>query len=143
MWEKRDLDRINSEFARSKLSSSNYFGRDGTTARLGRASALRLTSERAYRSQKKVRGNNPVGPYLPVIFEACQEDEFAYEYRHGVISYGAFTYAIVAALRRLRSEGITFNKLLSVTNSILKKLGYAQKANILGPNVLLDSKIPW
>ena len=24
------------------------------------------------------------GPYLPLIFEACQEDQYAYEYRDGV-----------------------------------------------------------
>jgi hypothetical protein len=34
-----------------------------------------------------------VGPYLPLIIEACQEKEFSYEYRDGATSYGAFTYA--------------------------------------------------
>ena len=37
------------------------------------------------------------GPYLPLIIEACGEDEFSYEYRHGATSHGAFTFSLATS----------------------------------------------
>ena len=90
--------------------------------------------------KRRARGR-PFGPYLPLIMEACGEDEFAYEYRHGVTSYGAFTYALSTNLRRYKR--ITFEKLVHETADQLAGLGYEQKPNILGPRAVIEATVPW
>ncbi len=82
-----------------------------------------------------------MGPYLPMILEACQEDEYAYEYRHGVTSYGAFTYSLTNILRS--HETITFKRLIERANSRLIDLGYDQQSQILGPSSLVKARVPW
>lgn len=143
MWEKRKLDKINSAFALSKQERADYFGKDGATVRLGRAASARVVSQDSYDAQKELTGGKPVGPFLPIILEACKEQERAYEYQHGVVSYGAFTYALTTALRRHRSEGISLNELVSRTRKILHDLDFAQKPQKLGPKHILAGPIPW
>ena len=31
---------------------------------------------------------------MPVVLSACEEGGYAYEYHHGTIGYGVFTYAL-------------------------------------------------
>lgn len=83
----------------------------------------------------------PVGPYLPLILEACQEEEFAYEYRHGVTSYGAFTYSLVHTLRTGRAK--SFRTLVRAVRTQFRRLGYDQKPQVLGPREIVDGPIPW
>jgi hypothetical protein len=90
---------------------------------------------------KRSHGDTRFGPYLPLIIEACAEEEFSYEYRHGVTSYGAFTYALASRLRRY--ERITFERLVSETREQLADLKYQQTPQILGPSELLTSLVPW
>ena len=61
---------------------------------------------------------------MPLIYEACQADQFAYEYEHGVTSYGAFTYTLSRVLRqhRLRTRSITFTQLLNEARTTLHDL---------------------
>jgi hypothetical protein len=73
--------------------------------------------------------------------EACQEREFSYEYRHGVTSYGAFTYSLCLELRRRRR--ISFQRLVDVTRARLADLGYAQQPQILGPRAVVNARVPW
>src|SRR5262249_26085584 len=54
--------------------------------------APRPSPPRQYARPRKQQRH--AGPYLPIIYEACKEQELAYEYRHGVTSYGAFTYSL-------------------------------------------------
>ena len=142
-WRNRELAELNSTFSCGDLEPARFFGAKGATARLGRAASLRLVDQDTYDSRKQALGNERVGPYLPMILEACQEDEFAYEYRQGVESYGAFTYALVSAAGKSPKPDFTYNKLITRAARILKNLDYHQKPQILGPGNLLDSEIEW
>ena len=78
---------------------------------------------------------------MPIVYEACGAREFAYEYQHGAIAHGAFTYAVAAVLRR---EGaITFAGVLKETAKVLTELRYEQHPEVAGPKALLKAKVPW
>ena len=141
MWVPREFQRINERFSEDGELNAKYFGIRGSLTRVGRASALRFQDMSSYNAEKMSSNGNPVGPFLPLIIEACQEEEFSYEYRHGVTSYGAFTYAMCANLRR---DGvITFNELVKRTGNQLKELGYSQHPQILGPQAIVNATVPW
>src|SRR5439155_1097822 len=73
----------------------------GVKYRFGRAVALRSLPDEAYdRERKELRHR---GPFLPIILEACREEELSYEYRDGAASYGAFTFCLARVLRETRS----------------------------------------
>ena len=141
MWVSRDFKRLNKGFSSREDVNEEFFGSDGASTRIGRASLLRTQTEDEYRHQKRRAGSAKIGPYLPLIIEACQEKEFSYEYRHGVTSYGAFTFAICQELRKRKR--ITFKRLVEVTGAKLTELGYKQKPQILGPNEIVNARVPW
>ena len=93
-------------------------GIDGTLRRIGRAQALRGDSPADYEQRRNEYGHN--GPYMPIILEACAEDQSAYEYQHGSVSYGAFTYALCESLNMGRTPiknapTLTFATLIEAT----------------------------
>ncbi len=141
MWVARDFSRINERFTARKELAADYFGREGATKRLGRASMLRGLSSGQYDRLKKGGEAVDLGPYLPVIIEACGEEEFSYEYRHGATSHGAFTFSLANILRREKS--ISFETLIAKTRAQLADLQYAQEPRILGPSAILKHKVPW
>ena len=84
------------------------------------------------------------GPYLPVIIQACQEDELAYEYRHGVTSYGAFTFALAQELRSAEARGgMNMDDLHERVALRLREMGYAQRPNIVGPALITQRPVQW
>ena len=102
MWQERKLRSPNPSLARSRVGDA-YLGTKGVTYRLGRGVALRSLPNANYdRERKELRHR---GSYLPIIFEACQEQELSYEYRDGATSYGAFTYSLAKVLREVRAAG--------------------------------------
>lgn len=142
MWVPRDLVPLNRSLARGP-DGSHYLGESGAKRRLGRASAVRTLPNVEY---DKVRAQlQHHGPYLPMIFQACGENEYSYEYRHGVTSYGAFTYALSVILRRYHKQRkpISFEQLLQQTSKTLKALRYDQTPCLIGPRPLLRQRIPW
>jgi hypothetical protein len=141
MWVPRDFERLNGRFSSRDEVNDAYFGEDGTTARLGRASLLRQTPETEYRKEKRRKKSSRIGPYLPLILEACRERELSYEYRHGVTSYGAFTFALCEELRARRR--VTFKRLVEVTRAKLADLQYDQEPQILGPTKIMNASVPW
>jgi hypothetical protein len=141
MWEDRELRPLNKEFGGSRELRTEFFGSNDATTRIGRASSFRTESKREYDARKEREGGRAHAPYLPVILEACQEHEFSYEYRHGVTSYGAFTYALAAELRR--SKNISFNRLLTKVRKQLTELEYNQRPQVLGPSKTLHARVPW
>jgi hypothetical protein len=123
---------------RSEEKIEQFVGRSGVTHRLGSAAPLR----RMRSTDLEDAGRNR--PYMPLIIQACQEDQLAYEYRHGVTSYGAFTYTLSEALHRLGSGGkVTFRRLVTEVGRRLKDLGYAQAPAIRGPRQLVNAAVPW
>ncbi len=141
MWVSRDFMRINDKFTRQKEVAANFFGHGGATERLGRASMLRGLSASQYERLKKENDAAALGPYLPVIIEACGEEEYSYEYRDGATSHGAFTFSLAKILRREKS--ITFESLVEKTRDQLADLQYEQVPQILGPSSILRQKVPF
>lgn len=145
MWIRRD-QRLAGErkkfFKSEKDSPALYTGADGKTNKLGRAFPL-WTDVKDLDKAAKTYG--ATGPYMPVILEACQEKESAYEYRHGVTSYGAFTYSLTTILREKVRKGneVSFADLMAATSKQLADLDYKQKPVLVGPKVRTQGKLPF
>ena len=105
----------------------------------GRAIPRRVWRENTYAKISKRLGHK--GPFMPVIFEACGEEQLSYEYRHGATSYGAFTFALAKNLRVARARP-TYRQLIEKTNNTLKNLSYDQTAQAVGPSAVIDKPIP-
>lgn len=142
MWIERDIETPNRSLASSK-AGQEYLGTSGATRRIGRGVALRGLPNNRYDRERKAL--NHKGAYLPIIIEACQEQELAYEYRDGANSYGAFTFCLVKLLRdtRRRGRNPSFTSLAKQTAGRLKDLGYKQTPALVGPRPLLGKAIPW
>lgn len=141
MWVPRGFTRINANFSNDETTNRLYFGKNGATSRLGRTSLLRTQDKKSYDNLKRRKKQSNLGPYLPLIIEACQEEEYSYEYRHGVHSYGAFTYSLASQLRRYKR--ISYENLVNQTAAQLQELGYKQQPQILGPSGLVGGLVPW
>ena len=124
MWVPRDrfaTDRGDAGRGQARLRQRRdrdaWLGQSGGLRRLGRATSLWSPTDRAFRDARRANGHR--GPYAPILYEACAERESAYEYRHGVTSHGAFTYALCGVLvdaargaRKVRAP-LTFARLLA------------------------------
>ena len=141
MWVPRDFSRLNRKFSSETDVNVAFFGEEGTSTRIGRANVLRVKPENEYKKLKRRVGSTKVGPYLPLIIEACREGELSYEYRHGVTSYGAFTYSLCFELRKRKR--ISFQKLVDATRAKLADLEYEQQPQILGPGKIVNARVPW
>jgi hypothetical protein len=95
MWRERKLPPLNDDFGGTPAEKREFMGANHATLRLGRAMRSRKVDKRNY--EGLVSPSRP--PCLPVLLEACRQDQFSYEYRHGVTSYGAFTYSLAKDLR--------------------------------------------
>lgn len=76
------------------------------------------------------------GPYMPVVLAACQEGGYAYEYHHGTIGYGVFTYALAKEFRKAqaaRETDVSFTELTERVNATMKTLRYDQISDVKGP----------
>ena len=143
MWVPRDFEPLipMEDRRKSQWDPTDYVGKNLATRRLGRAVDLRQLSDPEFDDAREELGHR--GPYLPVIFPACQEDQLASEYGHGAVSYGAFTFCLAKVLRDAGKAGITFQKLCTRTGEILKRLGFDQEPFLLGPDKIVRSRVPW
>jgi hypothetical protein len=130
MWEERKLDNLNRNFGGDSEVRKKFMGAKGHTKRLGAGMSLR--ENRTAVQYEKAPKDRP-GPYMPVILEACVEGSYAYEYHHGAISYGVFTYALAKEFRKAMREGVTFNALRDRVNVTMKTLRYDQVCAVEGP----------
>jgi len=142
MWVPRDFPVLNPSLADKKFGAE-YLGNDGATRRLGRAMTLRTKPNDEYDRTRKELAH--YGPYLPVLLEACQEEEFSYEYRDGAMSYGAYTFCMAKVLRENRKQGVnlSFQELSDHVSSKLKRLKYNQTPNLVGQKDILKQQVPW
>jgi len=142
MWVTRDFPAINRGLADSK-DGKKYLGTEGAVLRMGRAGMLRTLSAGKYDATRKALGHK--GPYLPILMEACQEQEFSYEYRHGVISYGAFTFCLAQALREERESGTnpSFEQLAALATAKLHRLKYNQSPVLVGAKSSTKQALSW
>ena len=114
---------------------ARWFRRGAAGRRLGSAVDLRPRKKGDYDQGRKQFGH--YGPYVPVLIQACQEDEFAYEYRHGNTAYGAFTFNLVEELRAGGSAKRPVKDVVASVARQLDRLGYPQRPNLFGPKQLL------
>ena len=142
MWVSRDFERLDDKFTPKKDLAADYFGQDGATKRLGRASMLRGLSSTQYARLKRADETMARGPYLPLIIEACGEEEFSYEYRHGADQprrlhlqpgrhpeAGEDDHASRSSSARLETS--------------LPSSATPRCRSILGPNAILQHKVPY
>jgi hypothetical protein len=126
-----------------RWQAREVFGAPRPKYRIGRGDRLHGLSDRLYDRERKAFNHH--GPYVPVIYEACQEHELSYEYRDGSSSYGAFTFSLAKALRETarRRQQPTFRELAERAASQLKNLKYDQNPNLDGPKHVLGQRVPW
>ncbi len=139
MWEDRPLPESNPDLSDTRKCRIKYTGESGAVHALGRAIPLRALRDKTNERICKQLGHK--GPFMPVIFEACGEEQLSYEYRHGATSYGAFTFALAKNLR-VSSKRPSFQALINKTNKTLEKLRYDQTAHVIGPSAVIDKPIP-
>jgi metacaspase-1 len=136
MWEERKLPAINDHYGDTAERRRALMGNNGATVRLGRGMNLRRHMTKAT-ADKLVKEH--CGLYLPVLLEACGEEQLSYEYRHGTVSYGAFTYALIKNLRA--KPTVSFEQLIARTGASLTTLGYDQTPQIVGPSAVVTKPI--
>lgn len=84
------------------------------------------------------------GTYMPILLQACQEGQKAFEYRHGSTPQGAFTFSLVRALRRRSGRKYTWGQLLADVGGQVRRLGYRDQAPVQeGPPGFERDPIPW
>jgi hypothetical protein len=142
MWVARDFPKLNRSLADRK-DGADYLGSNGATQRIGRAAMLRTKPDRDYDKTREELGHH--GPYLPILLEACQEQQLSYEYRDGVTSYGVYTYCMAKVLRELRIKGQnpSFQQLNGLVTTKLHRLRYGQTPNLVGAKTWLEAEVPW
>jgi hypothetical protein len=141
MWVPRDFGKVK-ENVEERKKRPRLFGADGDLNRLGRSADLR-TDRRSF--QRACRDFGHRGPFMPIIFQACREKQYSYEYRHGVQSYGAFTYSLGVIMReaKRRKRNMTWTQLIKQVSVKLEKLEYDQTPVLVCPSALKNKTIPW
>ncbi|MBI3509765.1 MAG: caspase family protein [Bacteroidetes bacterium] len=141
MWIPREISLAKKKFFGKESKADLYTGEDGGTYRFGRAVPL-WTDVKSFEKAKENFGHK--GPYTPLILEACQEKEYSYEYKHGVTSYGAFTYSITTILRKLQRQKkkVSYTELVKQTTELLNELTYDQHPVVVGPAEKVKSNVP-
>ena len=148
LWVDRDLvERSTDEKAprRIKLGQAHSV----STARIASGKEVGQIGKGRSRVQQKRRrpsGPGKPGPYEPIILSACAEDELAFEYVHGSVSFGAFTYCLAKAVRRHWDSGRrtmpTFVQLKDLVKNELFEVGYEQTPQTVGSSRAATTRIP-
>ena len=142
MWIPRKFPSVNESLADSREGRA-YLGQGGWVHRLGRGATLRTLPQAKYNSTRAAFGH--FGPYLPILMEACQEEGFSYEYRHGATSYGAYTFSLALVLHENReaNRNLSYSELSQLTTEKLHRLDYQQTPSLVGAKKLLTEDLPW
>jgi hypothetical protein len=147
MWVARDFTPAEKRFAPGTSAAagckSSEASRPTVTNPLGSGMSLRHATPQQQQRARAATGHG--GPYMPLVIEACREDQLSYEYRDGVESFGAFTFALTKILRDARraKRRLRFDQLVEQTGKRLKILGYAQSPCLRGPKEVMKQPVPW
>jgi hypothetical protein len=108
-----------------------FIGKNRSLRRIGRALSLRASPESG--AVAPSRKADATGPYLPVILQACAEDDVALEHTDGATVQGAFTFALVRALRAhfVAHRSLDWRRLQEETTAELDRLRYPQRPQFL------------
>jgi hypothetical protein len=149
LWEPRKLAEER-ELPRFLEDTNAYIGKSDASNRILRGVPLRaLAKDKETRDMRETEHGHK-GPYLPLIFEACGEDQYAYEYRDGVTAYGAFTYFVTKTLFDLghehagtrRKRKFTFQDLVISVAEVMKPY-YNQQPQLVGQKAWRKAEVPW
>jgi hypothetical protein len=143
LWKPRDLGKER-DLPKHLRGTEAYTGKSGATNRILRGVPLRtLTRDKKTRDVRELEHGHS-GPYLPLIFEACKEGEYSYEYRDGATSYGAFTYFLTKLLFDAGHERKTYT-FQEVVDEAIEKLAkyYQQTPQLVGPKKWCSANVPW
>jgi hypothetical protein len=118
-------------------------GRDRSTRPLGLAVSLQDLPARLNELARKTYGH--LGPYHPVVLQACSREELCLEYRHGSNVFGAFSYALSECLKRSHkwNTPITYARLAQEITLTLRSLGCPQTPKVLLPATATRSRQGW
>jgi hypothetical protein len=119
LWVNRTLDltKMLSKADRTSEQAKRYFGEDKATQKFGRA--ICRWGDDGERAKQLTKQFNHYGPFNPIVITSCQEKQYAYEYRHGVESHGAFTYVLTQLMQRNdRKAGV--DDLVKQASALLK-----------------------
>ena len=73
---------------------------------------------------------------------ACGEQQYAAEYEHGSVSYGAFTYVLAKTFRAMNNgASASLESVMSSTADELDRLGYAQTPELVGSKQVYTSDL--
>jgi hypothetical protein len=132
---------------RSSADKKAWLGDNGHVRRFGRATSLWLPTDAKFRQAAKANGH--VGPYAPILLEACAEGECAYEYLHGVTAHGAFTYALCQVLREavpragVAGKRLSYAQLLNDTAKRVRAVvGEPQSPQLVCPATRRNQAVP-
>ncbi|HSV46983.1 MAG TPA: caspase family protein [Ramlibacter sp.] len=141
LWVPREMDKLRRMMGRaSEAELREYLGPGGDTVRIGRAVPLWSPDPRQARQTARRFGHG--GPYNPVVLAACKEEQFAYEYRDGVTSYGAMTYVLAKELRA-RDGNASIAALVGQCNRQLRsQLGLEQTVSPHVPGPVRQEPFP-
>jgi metacaspase-1 len=149
LWEPRKLAEER-ELPKFLEDTKAYTGKSGASNRILRGVPLRTLGKDKAPDDMRDTELGHKGPYLPLIFEACKEDQYAYEYRDGATAYGAFTYFVTKTLfdvgheRRAARQRRKFTFQDVVTNvTKLMKTYYDQEPQLVGPKDWRRAEVPW
>jgi Caspase domain len=81
---------------------------------------------------------------MPVVLTACEEGGYSYEYHHGTIGYGVFTYALAKEFRKAetaREMEVSFTELIERVNATMKTLRYDQISDVKGPKAVCNGPV--
>jgi hypothetical protein len=100
LWVHRSLDLTKMLAGQDHPSdlTKRFFGEDRATQKFGRA--ISRWSDDGDNAKDLTKQFKHYGPFNPIVITSCQEKQYAYEYRHGVESHGAFTYVLTQLMQR-------------------------------------------
>lgn len=144
MWIQREQELAKKNLFAKNTKTELFTGAEGGTQRFGRAVSLWSEVDEFAEAKKKY---GTMGPFMPLIIEACKEKEYSYEYKHGVTSYGAFTYSFTTILRDINrkknTKKVSFKELVAMASAQLAELGYQQTPQIVGPASKVNASVPF
>lgn len=117
-----------------------YLGMDGATQKMGRAVGRWSDDPTAFKAATKRLGHH--GPYNPVLLAACREDQYAYEYTHGSVPYGAMTFMLIQQLRATAGRKTLEDVVTQCNNVLRSKLGYEQEVQLYRPREHKQTRFP-
>lgn len=133
LWVNRSLDltQMLSKADRTADHAKRFFGEDRATQKFGRA--ISRWGDDGERAKLLTKQFKHYGPFNPIVITSCQEKQYAYEYRHGVESHGAFTYVLTQLMQRNERKAGVEDLVLRAAVLLKERLQLSQAPAVYNP----------